>query len=305
MVSHEVIVMSGRFSFSVLAFFSIALSALPASGAEKDAYTLYTRDGVPSSYGAMLDRVMRADVIVFGELHENPISHWFEYEIVRDLHAGLKGNLILGAEMFEADTQIIINEFFEGLIPAHRFERESRAWPNYDTDYRRIVEFSRDKKIPFIATNIPRRYASLVFSKGPGALEALSPEAKRYIAPLPVTFEPSLKSYRDLSARLPFRSDDTIHAGAHLVEAQAVKDATMAHFILAGLSPGKKFFHINGAYHSDFDGGIVYFLRQKKANLAIATISTVFQDAIVPLEESHRGRADFILCTPSSMAPSR
>ncbi len=297
--------MRTRFIFSGVAFFIIAFSALPSSGASKEAYTLYARDGAPSSYDAMFDRARRADVIVFGELHENPISHWIEYELVRGLHAEMKGNLVLGAEMFEADTQIIINEFLEKIIPAHRFERESRAWPNYDTDYRRLVEFARDNNIPFIATNIPRRYASLVFSKGPAALASLSPEAKRYIVPLPFTFDPSLKSYSDLSARLPFRGDDAIHAAGHLVEAQAVRDATMAHFILAALSPGKKFFHINGAYHSDFDGGIVHFLRQKKEGLGIVTISTVVQDAIGSLEASHRGRADFILCTPSSMAPPR
>jgi uncharacterized iron-regulated protein len=79
----------------------------------------------------------------------------------------------------------------------------------------------------------------------------------------------------------------------------------MAHFILAHLVPGKKLFHINGSYHSDFGEGIVYFLRQKKGSLPLATVSTVAQDSIGALEESNRGRADFILCTPSTMAPAR
>ena len=41
------------------------------------------------------------------------------------------------------------------------------------------------------------------------------------------------------------------HTTMHLAEAQAMKDATMAHFILKNWEPGKTFLHFNGSYHSD------------------------------------------------------
>ena len=39
------------------------------------------------------------------------------------------------------------------------------------------------------------------------------------------------------------------HASPDIVKAQAVKDATLAHFILQNYSDGDKFLHINGSYH--------------------------------------------------------
>lgn len=77
-----------------------------------------------------------------------------------------KDNLILGAEMFESDNQVILNEYLAGLISQSSFENEARLWPNYKTDYKPLVEFAKTNKLQFVASNVPRRYASLVNSKG-------------------------------------------------------------------------------------------------------------------------------------------
>jgi uncharacterized iron-regulated protein len=84
-------------------------------------------------------------------------------------------------------------------------------------------------------------------------------------------------------------------------EAQAIKDATMAHFILINLKKGAKFIHLNGAYHSDNFEGIVWFLRQANPELKILTISSGEQDNIQKLEDETIGKADYIILTPKSM----
>ena len=71
------------------------------------------------------------------------------------------------------------------------FEKESKIWDNYKTDYSPLVEFAKDSSLMFVATNIPRRYASIVYGKGFEGLENLEPEAKGYIAPLPVEYDAS------------------------------------------------------------------------------------------------------------------
>ena len=91
--------------------------------------------------------------------------------------------------------------------------------------------------------------------------------------------------------------------GWRMVEAQAIKDATMAHFILH--NPWRTnqtvHLHFNGAYHSDFYQGIMWYLQHEGVASDIMTISTVSQDNVHKLEKAHLGQADFIICVPSNM----
>jgi uncharacterized iron-regulated protein len=94
------------------------------------------------------------------------------------------------------------------------------------------------------------------------------------------------------------------HGGDNLPKAQALKDATMAHFILRNMEVGQRFLHFNGAYHSDRHEGIVWYLRQAQPELRIVTISTVQQKDIGKLEGEHVGKADFILCVDEDVPGS-
>ncbi len=165
---------------------------------DKPAYVLYDSDGKMVKYSKMLKALEGADIIFFGELHTDPIAHWMQFELTKDLFSEKRDALVLGAEMFEADNQLILNEYLGGLYPADKFEAEMRLWNNYETDYKPVVEFAKTHQIPFIATNIPRRYASMVHKGGFEALDKLSDEAKRFIAPLPILYDPEVKCYKDM-----------------------------------------------------------------------------------------------------------
>ena len=121
-----------------------------------------------------------------------------------------KDQLMLGAEMFESDNQLIFDEYMQQKISYDRFEAEARLLDNYRTDYYPVVFFAKEHHIPFIATNIPRRYANIVKNKGFEALDSLSEEAKRYIAPLPIDFE--FQPMGD-GAVMQFPEEDNIIAG--------------------------------------------------------------------------------------------
>jgi uncharacterized iron-regulated protein len=86
-----------------------------------------------------------------------------------------------------------------------------------------------------------------------------------------------------------------------MAEAQALKDATMAHFIFKNLKPGFNFFHLNGAYHSDYFEGIYWSLKKKNKNLKIVTISTVEQKNIEKLDQGNLNKADIIIAVPDDM----
>lgn len=280
-----------------LALFCIPALSLYAAG-DKPAYRLFDREGNPVTYSEMLSVSAEMEVILFGELHNNPIAHWLQLELSRDLHAMFDSSLVLGAEMFESDDQIILDEYLGGQILGRHFTAEAKLWNNYETDYRPLVELARENGLGFIATNIPRRYAAMVHRGGFGALEDLGAQGRSYIAPLPIPYDPELPGYRAMLEMegLP------AHASENFPKAQAIKDATMAHFILQHLVPGGLFVHFNGAYHSSNDEGIGWYLREYSADdLAILTISTVEQDNPSELLEDHLGLADYIIVVPSSM----
>ncbi len=279
---------------------SLAAMLTLAFRSDKPAYLIYDNEGKNMKYEKMIEKVSTADVVFFGELHDNPISHWLELEVTAGLHRVAGHNLVIGAEMFEADNQLLLDEYLGSKYQADKFEAEAKLWKNYKTDYKPLVEFAKKNGLPFIATNIPRRYASMVSRGGFEVLDSLSAEAQRYIAPLPVSYDPELKCYKDMLS-MPGMPGMGGKQNLNFPKAQAIKDATMAHFIAVNLAEGKRFIHYNGAYHSDNYQGIVHYLKLYKPGVKVATITTVLQDDISSLAEENKGLADFIVTVPQTM----
>jgi len=264
----------------------------------KPAYKIYDAKGKLSDYDAMIAAAKDADIVFFGELHDNSLCHWLELETSKDLYSAKKSDFIMGAEMFEADNQLILNEYLAGQIKTKSFEDEAKLWPNYSTDYKPLVEFAKKNKLKFIASNIPRRYASIVNAKGFAGLDSLSKEAKEYIAPLPIKYDTTVKCYKDM---MKMGGMGGSHSSANLPKAQAIKDATMAYFIYSNWKKGKQILHFNGSYHSDNHEGILWYLKELKSNLKIVTISAVEQSSIDSLETDYINQADYIICIPDDM----
>lgn len=283
--------------FSLSLLFLLALPQWTFAQKDKPAYVIYDASGKEVKYSTMLKALKKSDVTLFGELHNNPIAHWLQLEVTQDLYAEKGKDLALGAEMFEADNQVILNEYLADQISQSNFEKEARLWSNYKTDYKPLVEFAKEKRLPFIATNIPRRYASMVFKQGLESLDSLSDAAKVWIAPLPIPLDLELTSYKMMMEMMGG------HGGGNtnFPKSQAIKDATMAHFILKNWQKGQLFLHYNGAFHSDIQEGIGWYLRQAQKDLSVKTISSVEQDDISQLSKEHKNKADFIICVPANM----
>lgn len=273
----------------------LGISAALADDSNKPAYLIYNKNGNVVSYQSLLVQSKNSDVTFFGELHDNAIAHWLQFEIIQDLASDTTKKTTVGMEMFEADQQVLIDEYFSGHISQSSFENEARLWNNYETDYKPILEFAKENGLELIATNIPRRYASSVFHGGLEVLEDLSDEAKNWMMPLPVEIDTTLQSYQDMLEM------SHGHGGINIVYAQAVKDATMAHFLLEYYNNGDRFFHINGSYHSNNDEGIVWFLKKQRPDLNILTINTITADDVRDIDDEQLQAADFTVVVPSTM----
>ena len=99
--------------YNVIALILI-FCAISAFGQKKSAFHIYNKKGKKVSYNKLLKKVKKNDLILFGELHNNPIAHWLQLELTKDLHETNK--LILGAEMFEADNQEAMDKYLQGEI---------------------------------------------------------------------------------------------------------------------------------------------------------------------------------------------
>lgn len=286
--------MIARFSI----FISLFLAATSLGAQDQPAYTIYNAKGKTSNYGQMLKAMQGADVVLFGELHDNPIVHWLQYETTRSLIAS-KGaaKVRLGAEMFEADVQQDLNRYLAGdtTLSEKDMLKICRAWPNYKTDYKPLVELARENRIPFVASNIPRRYAGIVYRGGFEALDTLPAAKKAHVAPLPVAYDSTLPGYRDIFLAVGG------HGTPNLPKAQAIKDATMGWFIAQNLQPGGVFIHYNGTYHSDNHEGILWYLNRYKPGLKVVTISSQMQEKTAPLKKENLGKGDFVIVVPESM----
>ncbi|MDT8392659.1 MAG: ChaN family lipoprotein [Bacteroidales bacterium] len=279
-------------------FLLVAAFALMALKADKEAYRIFDQKGKKSSYAKMYRQALEADVILFGELHNNPICHWLQYELTADLIVEKGESLFLAAEMFESDVQLILDEYIHGQITDKNFESQARLWPNYKTDYKPLADLARDNKLKFVASNIPRRYASIVFRDGFEGLEKLDKHAKMFFPPFPIPYDPELPGYKEM---MNMGGGMGGHTPDNFPKAQAIKDATMAHFILANLDEGKSCIHYHGTYHSNNFEGIVWYLNHYRPGLRLMTIASVEQESTDKLLEENEGLADYVLAIPSSM----
>ena len=258
------------------------------------AYALFDEEGKPAAWSDFVEEALDADVVLFGEYHDDPIMHWLQAELVREmLDAGVRP--VLGAEMMEADDQLVVDEFLDGWVSDDKLKAAANLWPNHFTDYHPLLELARDHELRFIATNVPRRYASFVYQNGLEALEGLSDDAKQFLPSLPVPYDPTLPGY---DAMLAMAGG---HGGETLPMAQAIKDATMAHFILTHRKRGTPFVHFNGAYHSQDREGIGWYLHHDQPKLKVLTLHGHMSEDVSTPSPEEVGRGDFLLQTHARM----
>jgi uncharacterized iron-regulated protein len=283
----KIILIASFIAFSNFSFCLIALG-------QGEAYQFFSNEGKKLDFQDVLKSTKKADITFFGELHNNSLAHWLQLQILKGMAAN-NPELVVAAEFFERDDQLNIDEWFAKKMTEKNFETEAKLWNNYKTDYRPLMQFAKDHHLKFIASNVPRKYASLVSRSGITSLDSLSLEAKSYLAQLPIEIDMTMPGYvamKDMMHGGPMNSD-------FMVQAQALKDVTMAESLFPAISAGKKILHINGSYHSKDGEGILWYLKREFPDLKILNIHTVTQDQLDSLNPDFKNSGEIILVLPS------
>lgn len=262
------------------------------------AFQIYNKEKAAVSFYEMVQALSKYDVVLFGEYHNNSIVHWLQLQTEKELYKLKEGKLILGAEMFERDNQLQIDQYLAGEMDEKELAKEARLWNNFKTDYKPLLDFAKEHQLPFVAANIPRRYASLVAKHGLDSLNNLPDSEKVYIAKLPIKVDMATPGYPEM---LDMMKDHAGDNAMNFVAAQVVKDATMAESIVKNFKRKHLFLHFEGDYHSKEYGGIYWYLKKMKKRLKVAVISMAESDeADLKLPEAFIA-TEFNIAVPADM----
>lgn len=237
-----------------------------------------------------------ADIIFFGEEHNDSAGHFLEAAIFNALYKEYGDKLALSMEMFETDCQLVLNEYLDGFISESRMIKEARAWSNYK-DYKPAVEYAKENKLSVIASNPPRRYVSMVSSNGMSSLASLPKASKKYLPPLP---------YDTLSGRYYEKFQEFMGGGSpgtnnpKIYYSQNLWDAGMSNSIYKfwKKNKDKKIFHMVGRFHVDEKLGTAAQLQKRSSKLKILNISCFSDDSFAnPNWEKFKMLGDYIIIT--------
>ncbi|MFW5637522.1 MAG: ChaN family lipoprotein [Thermodesulfobacteriota bacterium] len=329
---------------------------VPAPEITAKDYRIFDREGNPAAFEDIIKAAAEFDAVFIGEAHGDPAAHHLEKKILTTLYARYgsapeKGGtenrpkrppkrpprrpIVLSLEMFERDVQVILDEYLQDLITERHFLAGSRPWPRYRRDYRPLVEFAKEKEIPVIAANAPRRYVNRVSRLGPESLTALSKPAQSWLPPLP--YPPASPEYRrkfldfwgetmgidpENMARAATESDtqskaskksaepretkpshpsmaDTPPKFENLLNAQSLWDAAQGHAVAEALNehPGALAVNINGKFHSAENLGAPEKLRYYRPGTDILTVTIIPAESYPEFDDRYLGYGDFIILT--------
>ncbi len=268
-------------------------------------------------FEAMLADVTNADVLFLGEQHDDSSSHRLEAATLEGL-ARRRSNVVLAMEMFERDVQSSLDNYLAGRITEADFLAASRPWPRYATDYRPLVEFARAYKWPVIASDVPRRLASLVSARGLKAtLDSLSTTDRAYAAremlcPHDDYFRHFTKTMGDMPSHKGSATEESPADKAATIEriylAQCIKDETMSESVATAFTvapPRALVVHVNGAFHSDYGLGTAERVKRRLPGKRVVVVSFVpVRNLDTPDGKSQRTLADFIVYTLAPPAPA-
>lgn len=236
----------------------------------------------------------KADVLFFGEEHNDSIGHYLEATIFRKLSEKYPKKTALSLEMFHTDVQPVINEYLADLITEKNFIKEGRAWSNY-SDYRPLIEYAKAHKIDVIAGNAATRYSNAVTKGGLDILRSFPKTSSGFLPPLPID---------TVTGRYYDKFLETL--GGHnmgpmkIYQTQNLWDATMAWSIAkyAKTHKGNKILQLNGRFHSDEKLGTLAKLSAYAPELQILNISSFSDESFEkPDWEKYKNLADYVIIT--------
>jgi uncharacterized iron-regulated protein len=278
--------------------------------ANSENYRIFDAKGNPATFEDIVKAIEKTDVVFLGEQHDDTTAHALQMQIFKAVFEkyAKEKRVTLSMEMFERDVQLVLDEYLEDLISETHFISSSRAWGNYKTDYRPLVEFAKANKLDVVAANAPRRYVNMVSRLGRDSLNQLSSDAKKWLAPLP--YGEASEAYTKKFVALMGGMTDSVTPMLHnpQLNSQSLWDATMAFSISEYLKRQKKalIVHLNGSFHTENRLGTVEHLLKYRSKTRVLVVTIKYEDDFKNFDKTkHTDLGDFVILTDAKQPRSQ
>lgn len=250
-----------------------------------------TSQGQPLSMALLVPQLSKADVVVLGEIHDNPHHHAQRAELLLALSANRAWQVV--AEHLDADQQVDHRlPLLQGLSDAG-FDAQGWQWPMHEPLFQRIQQLGW----PLWGGNLPASQTRTVYqNQGQSLAEPI--RALIAQATLP---EPAMANLR--------QSIDEGHCGAlpahmfdGMIAVQRARDAHMAQAVLMH-TPAVL---IAGNGHAWKDVGVPQILQAHRTDLKVVSVLFLEEDPAEPLKPeaasmtAWRHKADYLWITPAA-----
>ncbi|WP_117234486.1 ChaN family lipoprotein [Vibrio maerlii] len=234
-------------------------------------YSLATPSGNGVDLSQLANKLKDYDVVLVGEWHTHPAVHLFQAQLFQQL-ATSGEPLALSMEQFSRPEQPIIDQYLAGEVGEQILIKQGKAWPNYESDYRSLVELAKANNSDIIAANAPKDLVRCIGREGIEYLDRVTPEQRQMVA-----------SQIDLSDT-PYRQKfmASMHHGSpeqtsKQYAAQVTWDETMAESIVEYITehPTSQVIHVAGKFHTEGGLGTAQSILKRNPQLSIAIVTPV------------------------------
>jgi len=208
-------------------------------------YSITSAQGTPLSLTELSQAIKDADIILVGEWHGHPGTHLMQAQLFALLYSQ-NPNLTLSMEQFTRDHQTVLDQYLAGAIGEKTLIKDAKAWPNYESDYRPLIEFAKQHGLDVIAANAPKNIVRCIGQNGADYLNSLPQHERRWVAEQ-LTLAPD--AYQAKFNALMHHGDEA--KTQHQFAAQTTWDDTMAESMVNYLAqhPDKQIIHMAGRFH--------------------------------------------------------
>lgn len=233
-------------------------------------YQLNSPQGQALSLQNLPSELLTADVILVGEWHTHPGVHRFQTDLLHTLST--QRSVALSMEQFTRDKQPVLNQYLAGEIGEQPLISEGNAWPNYESDYRPLVELAKRQGLDVIAANAPKAIVRCIGRQGIGYLDKLDETERHYLA---AEINTADSSYKDkfMASMHHGQPEQTERQYA----AQITWDETMAESIVnyRKAHPQTQIVHIAGKFHTEGGLGTANSILRRAPELKVVVITPV------------------------------
>jgi len=227
-------------------------------------------------------KIKNANVVLIGEWHTHSGIHRFQADLLKVMFLQ-NPNLTLSMEQFTRESQEIVDQYLAGEIGETTLIKKANTWPNYESDYRPLVEFAKLNKLDLIASNAPNNIVSCIAREGLDYINRLPAKERAWLADSITTKQSAYKT-RFLAS---MHHGDVTQNNQQFA-AQMTWDETMAESIVRYLDahPDKQVMHIAGNFHVENGLGIAASILRREPDLNIVIVSPVSVDRWLEKEVS-------------------